>query len=127
MALAILRSCVTATAGGLRFATVTTRRRLAVEAPKVEASHHLETQRTYLPFHVFRAHTNNLPVYSKIRYAGTKHVTVIRHAVGDIQALKKEIHMLLGPDIEIKEYVGRLEIKGRHNYAVKQWLRILGF
>ena len=71
-------------------------------------------------FAVARTRNGNMPVYTEFRNGGTRQVTVVRKIVGDAQALKKELEAFTGSPV--REYVGRLEVKGLHSAAVKQFL-----
>lgn len=78
-----------------------------------------------IPFKVLRTPSGNLPVYSRIRKHGTAVTTVIRHAMGDISALKKDLLAIC--EAPVRERCGTLEVKGLHVLKIKQWLTHLGF
>ncbi|KAL8272712.1 hypothetical protein Esti_003348 [Eimeria stiedai] len=74
---------------------------------------------------VLRTPSGNLPVYSRIRKHGTVVTTIIRHAMGDISALKKDLLAIC--EAPVRERCGTLEVKGLHVLKIKQWLTHLGF
>ncbi|PHJ23527.1 mitochondrial large subunit ribosomal [Cystoisospora suis] len=78
-----------------------------------------------VPFKVVRTPSGNLPVYARVRKHGTAVTTIIRHAFGDITAMKKDLMAIC--EAPVRERCGTLEVKGLHVLKVKQWLRSLGF
>ena len=57
----------------------------------------------------------------------TQFLTVVRKYRGDTTAVYNELKTLLGKDVKMKQYQGRIEILGDHRIAVHSWLRRLGF
>ena len=78
-----------------------------------------------LPFRVLRSAHGNLPVYSEIRNGGTRKVTIVRKYSGDVDALSEALRELCNS--KVTPYHGRLEVKGRHNTIIGEWLTGLGF
>ncbi|KFG47045.1 mitochondrial large subunit ribosomal protein IMG2 [Toxoplasma gondii RUB] len=76
-------------------------------------------------FQVVRTPSGNLPVYSRVRKHGTEVTTIVRHAFGDITAMKKDLVAIC--EAPVRERLGTLEVKGLHVLKIKQWLRSLGF
>ncbi|OEH76969.1 large subunit ribosomal protein img2 [Cyclospora cayetanensis] len=58
-----------------------------------------------IPFKVLRTPSGNLPVYSRIRKHGTAVTTIIRHAMGDITALKKDLMAICEAPVREREDV----------------------
>ena len=67
----------------------------------------------------------NLPVYTDIRTGGSKRVTIIRKIAGDAIALGQELERLCESPVTM--FHGRVEVKGRHQKKVSEWLASLGF
>ncbi|CBZ55876.1 conserved hypothetical protein [Neospora caninum Liverpool] len=80
---------------------------------------------SHVPFKVVRTPSGNLPVYSRVRKHGTEVTTIVRHAFGDITAMKKDLVAIC--EAPVRERLGTLEVKGLHVLKIKQWLRSLGF
>ena len=76
------------------------------------------------PFRVARSRMGNLPVYSSFRSGGSKIVTQLRKYAGDVDALADELRKVTGKTV--LRYHGRLEVRGRHNDIVKEWLTRIG-
>ncbi|EPT24825.1 large subunit ribosomal protein IMG2 [Toxoplasma gondii ME49] len=80
---------------------------------------------SHVPYKVVRTPSGNLPVYSRVRKHGTEVTTIVRHAFGDITAMKKDLVAIC--EAPVRERLGTLEVKGLHVLKIKQWLRSLGF
>ncbi|PFH38332.1 large subunit ribosomal protein IMG2 [Besnoitia besnoiti] len=80
---------------------------------------------SHVPFKVVRTPSGNLPVYSRVKKHGTEVTTIVRHAFGDITAMKKDLMAIC--EAPVRERLGTLEVKGLHVLKIKQWLRSLGF
>ena len=65
-------------------------------------------------------------MYTDIRNAGTRRLTVVRGIYGDLGAFKDELSKIVS-NAEITEKMGRLEVSGIHSAKVKLWLTRLGF
>ena len=79
-----------------------------------------------LPFAVFRTESKCLPVY--LRYRKNLPVTtVVRKYRGDENQLREELQAVVGREVKITQYTGRIEIKGNHFNVVHSYLRRLGF
>ena len=68
-----------------------------------------------------------MQVYSDFKNGRTKQVTILRNIRGDIEAVEKGLREVCGEDQEIARKMGRLEVKGDHRRAVREWLAGLGF
>ena len=79
-----------------------------------------------LPFEIQRSFRGNLPVYTDLRNAGTRRLTVIKGIYGDVGAFKQELSKIVS-NSDITEKMGRLEVSGIHSAKVKLWLTRLGF
>ena len=78
------------------------------------------------PFRVHRSRMGNLPVYSDSRASGgNKQVTVLRKYAGDVHVLSKDLTRLCKAEVE--QFHGHLEVKGKHNQVIRDWLVKLGF
>lgn len=80
-----------------------------------------------LPFSFSRTESKLLPVYHRYRKHNTQFLTVVRKYRGDTNAIYSSLRALLGPEIKMKQYQGRIEIQGDHRQTVQTWLRRLGF
>ncbi|PRP74715.1 mitochondrial 54S ribosomal protein IMG2 [Planoprotostelium fungivorum] len=78
-------------------------------------------------YFIRRNKNNNLPVYSDFRNANSRRLTVVSKYTGNVQELKTDIQTVLGPQAEITEKVGRLEIKGNYVSSLKEWMTKVGF
>lgn len=79
-----------------------------------------------LPFKIMRTHLGNLPVYSDFKNDRNRQITVIRKISGNVDEFKTELQKIVS-NYDIKEKIGRVEVKGIHTEAIKTWLRRLGF
>lgn len=59
--------------------------------PAAPHARRLATAATQLPYHVPRNNRGSVPVYTDIRNAGTRHLTLIRNVQGNIDALAKDL------------------------------------
>mmetsp|Transcript_19854 Transcript_19854/g.41763 ORF Transcript_19854/g.41763 Transcript_19854/m.41763 type:complete len:175 (-) Transcript_19854:75-599(-) len=79
-----------------------------------------------LPFRVQRTATGQfLPVYTDIKNARSRVVTVVRNIDGDIQEMQRELSIVCGAAVD--QRAGRLEVAGRHTQNIRDWLVGLGF
>eukprot|EP00614_Pseudopedinella_elastica_P006617 CAMPEP_0172589958 /NCGR_PEP_ID=MMETSP1068-20121228/8472_1 /TAXON_ID=35684 /ORGANISM="Pseudopedinella elastica, Strain CCMP716" /LENGTH=163 /DNA_ID=CAMNT_0013385631 /DNA_START=78 /DNA_END=569 /DNA_ORIENTATION=+ len=79
-----------------------------------------------LPFFIQRTGTGKcLPVYSSYKNANTRVITVLRQVDGDVKMLQQELAKVCG--VPVAQKPGRLEVKGHHVNAVREWLVGLGF
>ena len=66
----------------------------------------------------------NLPIYTDTRN-GNKVVTILRKYAGDVDALQREMELIVGR--QVVRFHGRLEVNGRHGKVMSHWLNRLGF
>eukprot|EP00922_Rhytidocystis_sp_ex-Travisia-forbesii_P057185 GHVS01084719.1.p2 GENE.GHVS01084719.1~~GHVS01084719.1.p2 ORF type:complete len:100 (+),score=3.10 GHVS01084719.1:41-340(+) len=78
-----------------------------------------------VPFKISRTPSGNLPVYCKIRRRGTDITTSVRHIMGDINSLRKDLQLIC--EAPVRERIGSLEVKGLHVNKIKGWLTHIGF
>jgi len=77
------------------------------------------------PFRVERSRMGNFPIYTDIRNGGNKVVTILRKYSGDVRALVVELQQVTGK--EVTAFHGRLEVRGRHQTIMADWLGKIGF
>ncbi|BGP13069.1 hypothetical protein JCM10213_000927 [Rhodosporidiobolus nylandii] len=82
-----------------------------------------------LAYYVPRSRFGELPVYSDIRNAGTKVLTIIRKAEGDVEALRRDLSSFLTPAAQtyIKPQGRQIVVKGDWVRETKEWLAAKGF
>merc|ERR1712216_410236 len=74
---------------------------------------------------VSRTKSGQLPVYSDFRNGRSKRTTILRRIRGDVTILEKELSRVCGGEAVARK-MGRLEVKGNHTAAVREWLTGLG-
>lgn len=80
-----------------------------------------------LPFTFFRTNSKMLPVYYRFRKHNTQYITVLRKYRGDSSAICNELRKLLGKDVKLIKYQGRIELQGDYRTELRTWLQRLGF
>ncbi|GAA5971248.1 hypothetical protein JCM11641_008281 [Rhodosporidiobolus odoratus] len=86
-------------------------------------------------YYVPRSRFGELPVYSDVKNAGTKYLTVIRRAEGDVEALRRDLSAFLSPSSSpsnatsfwTKPQARQVIIKGDWVRETKEWLAAKGF
>ncbi|KAI0023331.1 mitochondrial large subunit ribosomal protein-domain-containing protein [Xylariomycetidae sp. FL0641] len=83
-----------------------------------------------LPYFVARNHLNNLGVYHKKKRGGNMKLTYLKHAEGNLQALKKDVRDTLNlnaGDVVINSVTNHIVIKGHKRDEVLSFLHAMNF
>jgi len=65
-------------------------------------------------------------VYATYKNANTRVVTVLRHVDGDVNLLIGELAKVCG-GVQPQQRAGRIEVRGHHTAAIRNWLVGIGF
>ncbi|KAJ1956432.1 hypothetical protein DL89DRAFT_268978 [Linderina pennispora] len=80
------------------------------------------------PYFINRTRFQTLPVYTDIRNAGTRTLTLVRRIDGDVEALRKDLAAALEDNtIEIRKVSRQIVIRGNRISEVREWLTKKGF
>ncbi|GAA6005487.1 hypothetical protein JCM10207_002998 [Rhodosporidiobolus poonsookiae] len=82
-----------------------------------------------LSYYVPRTRFGELPVYSEIKNGGTRFLTVVRKAEGDVEALRRDLSAFLSHSVPlfVKPQTGQVVIRGEWVRETKEWLAAKGF
>ncbi|GAA5900411.1 hypothetical protein JCM6882_001240 [Rhodosporidiobolus microsporus] len=81
------------------------------------------------PYYVPRTRFGDLPVYTDIKHGGSKVLTIVRKAEGDINALHRDLAAFLHPNAAtfVKPANRQIVIQGEWVRETKEWLAAKGF
>ncbi len=81
-----------------------------------------------LPFFVHRSTIGGeLPVYSEFKNKKARASVVIRRVSGDLDEFEKHLRRVVGEGPVIKRRVASIEVFGRHEAVIREYLLKLGF
>mmetsp|Transcript_56132 Transcript_56132/g.119513 ORF Transcript_56132/g.119513 Transcript_56132/m.119513 type:complete len:203 (-) Transcript_56132:43-651(-) len=84
----------------------------------------MEPDKQSPPWKVLRTHNGNLPVYLKVKFGGAEAFTQVRHVFGDIEHMRKALAMVCEAPVRVRS--GVFEVRGLHEWKIKEWLTALG-
>ncbi|KAJ1948198.1 mitochondrial 54S ribosomal protein img2 [Linderina macrospora] len=80
------------------------------------------------PYFINRTRFQTLPVYTDIRNAGTRTLTLVRRIDGDVEALRNDLAAALEDNtVEIRKVSRQIVIRGNRINEVREWLTKKGF
>ena len=82
---------------------------------------------TRVPFTITRTRSHALPVYLDYRGGGTLVTTCVRRVEGDVDAMARQLQLLVGDRTRVVVRPGRVEVKGNYVEETRRWLKTIGF
>ncbi|GAA6048055.1 hypothetical protein JCM3770_000169 [Rhodotorula araucariae] len=100
----------------------------ASPAPEAAAPSEAAAGAASLAYNVPRTRFGELPVYSEFKNGGSRVLTIVRKAEGDIEALRTDLTAFLSsvPSLS-KPAQGQVILRGDWVREVKEWLAAKGF